>query len=200
MKYLGATLQEALESASEDQNVAVGELIYDIVDQNEDCIQIEVYEIVDIIEYAQQYLKEVIESIGIDCRVSPSIKDDIIRLKVDSSHNSVLIGKNGKTLQSLNELTRIAISNHFRKRYKILIDINGYKDEKYDRITKMARRIAHDVQKNKVTVILDPMTADERRMVHNALTGMPNIKTESTGFGKDRRVQIIYVVSIENEE
>lgn len=200
MKYLGATLQEALESASEDQNVAVGELIYDIVDQNEDCIQIEVYEIVDIIEYAQQYLKEVIESIGIDCRVSPSIKDDIIRLKVDSSHNSVLIGKNGKTLQSLNELTRIAISNHFRKRYKILIDINGYKDEKYDRITKMARRIAHDVQKNKVTVTLDPMTADERRMVHNALTGMPNIKTESTGFGKDRRVQIIYVVSKENEE
>lgn len=64
----------------------------------------------------------------------------------------------------------------------------------------MARRIAHDVQKNKVTVTLDPMTADERRMVHNALTGMPNIKTESTGFGKDRRVQIIYVVSKESEE
>ncbi len=200
MKYLGATLEEALESASEDQNVAVEELIYDIVGQNEDCVQIEVYEIVDIIEYAQQYLKGIIESIGIDCRVSPSIKDDIIRLKVDSNHNSVLIGKNGKTLQSLNELTRIAISNHFRKRYKILIDINGYKDEKYDRITKMARRMAHDVQKNKVTVTLDPMTADERRMVHNALTGMPNIKTESTGFGKERRIQIIYVSSQENEE
>lgn len=200
MKYLGATLEEALESASEDQNVAVEELIYDIVGQNEDCVQIEVYEIVDIIEYAQQYLKGIIESIGIDCRVNPSIKDDIIRLKVDSNHNSVLIGKNGKTLQSLNELTRIAISNHFRKRYKILIDINGYKDEKYDRITKMARRMAHDVQKNKVTVTLDPMTADERRMVHNALTGMPNIKTESTGFGKERRIQIIYVSSQENEE
>ena len=193
MKYIGETLEEALKSASEDQGLPVEDLVYDVVDQNEALIQIEVYEIVDIIEYAQTYLQEAIKSIGIDCRVSPSLKDDIIHLKVDSDHNSILIGKNGKTLQSLNELTRIAVSNHFKHRYRILLDINGYKDDKYDRLCKMARRVAHEVQKSHTTATLDPMPADERRVIHNALTNMPNIKTESTGFGKQRQIQIIYI-------
>lgn len=195
MKYIGATKEEALENAAQDQGVPVNELVYEVIGENEACVQIEVYEIVDIIEYAQTYLKEAIESIGIDCRVTPSLKDDIIHLKVDSSHNSILIGKNGKTLQSLNELTRIAVSNHFKKRYRILLDINGYKNDKYDRLCKMARRIGHEVQKTKTKVTLDPMPADERRVIHNTLTNMPNIKTESTGFGKQRQIQVIYVES-----
>ena len=57
----------------------------------------------------------------------------------------------------------------------------------------MARRIAHEVQKTHQDATLDPMPADERRIVHNALTNMPNIKTESSGFGKNRQVNIIYV-------
>ncbi len=195
MKYIGATKEEALENAAQDQGVPVNELVYEVIGENEACVQIEVYEIVDIIEYAQTYLKEAIESIGIDCRVTPSLKDDIIHLKVDSNHNSILIGKNGKTLQSLNELTRIAVSNHFKKRYRILLDINGYKNDKYDRLCKMARRIGHEVQKTKTNVTLDPMPADERRVIHNTLTNMPNIKTESTGFGKQRQIQVIYVES-----
>ena len=109
------------------------------------------------------------------------------------SHKGIIIGKNGSTLQALNELTRIAISNHFKHRYRVLLDINGYKDDKYDRIAKMARRIAHEVQKTHQDATLDPMPADERRIVHNALTNMPNIKTESSGFGKNRQVNIIYV-------
>ena len=193
MKYIGATKEEALENAAQDQGVEVSELVYDVVGENEACVQIEVYEIVDIIEYAQNYLKEAIQSVGVDCRVTPSIKDDIIRLKIDSDHNSILIGKNGKTLQSLNELTRIAVSNHFKHRYRVLLDINGYKDDKYDRLCNMARRIAHEVQKTKVTAVLDPMPADERRVIHNTLTNMPNIKTESKGFGKQRQIQIIFV-------
>ena len=57
----------------------------------------------------------------------------------------------------------------------------------------MAKRIAHEVQKTKQTATLDPMPADERRVIHNCLTNMPHIKTESTGFGKTRQIQIIYV-------
>jgi spoIIIJ-associated protein len=195
MKYIGETLEEALQSAAEDQGVEVSELVYEVVGQNEAAVQIEVFEIVDIIEYASNYLKEAVESLGIDCKVTPSIKDDIIRLKLNSDHNPLLIGKNGQTLQALNELTRIAVSNHFKKRYRILLDINGYKDDKYDRLSKMARRLGHEVQKTHTTAVLDPMPADERRVIHNALTNMLNIRTESTGAGKERKIQIIYVAN-----
>ena len=187
MKYEGRTLEEALDIASKE------DLVYSVVSNEEDKVEIEVYTIVDVIEYAQSYLKNSIEALGIGCKVSPSLKDDIICLTIDSDRNPLLIGKNGSTLQALNELTRIAISNHFKHRYRVLLDINGYKDDKYDRIAKMARRIAHEVQKTHQDATLDPMPADERRIVHSALTNMPNIKTESSGFGKNRQVNIIYV-------
>lgn len=193
MKYEGRTLEEALDIASKEEYVNKEDLVYSVVLNEEDKVEIEVYTIVDVIEYAQSYLKNSIEALGIECKVSPSLKDDIICLTIDSDRNPLLIGKNGSTLQALNELTRIAISNHFKHRYRVLLDINGYKDDKYDRIAKMARRIAHEVQKTHQDATLDPMPADERRIVHNALTNMPNIKTESSGFGKNRQVNIIYV-------
>lgn len=193
MKYEGRTLEEALDIASKEEYVNKEDLVYSVVSNSEDKVEIEVYTIVDVIEYAQSYLKNSIEALGIGCKVNPSLKDDIICLTIDSDRNPLLIGKNGSTLQALNELTRIAISNHFKHRYRVLLDINGYKDDKYDRIAKMARRIAHEVQKTHQDATLDPMPADERRIVHNALTNMPNIKTESSGFGKNRQVNIIYV-------
>lgn len=193
MKYEGKTLEEAIDIASKEEYVNKEDLVYSVVSNTDEKVEIEVYTIVDVIEYAQSYLKNAIEALGIGCKVNPSLKDDIIHLSIDSERNPLLIGKNGSTLQALNELTRIAISNHFKHRYRVLLDINGYKDDKYDRIAKMARRIAHEVQKTHQDAVLDPMPADERRIVHNALTNMPNIKTESSGFGKNRQVNIIYV-------
>lgn len=193
MKYTGKTLEEVLENAAKEEYVAKEELVYTVLKEEEGNVEIEVYSIVDVIEYAQIYLHDGIEALGIESKVTPSISDDIIHLKIESDHNSILIGKNGSTLQSLNEMTRIAVSNHFKHRYRILLDINGYKDDKYDRLCKMAKRLAHEVQKTKQTATLEPMPADERRVIHNCLTNMPHIKTESTGFGKQRQVQIIYV-------
>ena len=71
--------------------------------------------------------------------------------------------------------------------------LNGYKDSKYSRLVRMARRLGHDVQRTKTTYTFDPMPADERRAIHNALNNMPNVRTESIGEGAQRQVQIIYV-------
>ena len=57
----------------------------------------------------------------------------------------------------------------------------------------MAKRTAKDVLKSRVDVKLDPMTPDERRVIHNALNGMAHIKTESSGEGADRAITIKYV-------
>ena len=101
----------------------------------------------------------------------------------------------GKTafINALNELTKLAVNNHFKKRFRVLLDVNGYKHDKYGKLVSIARRLAHEVQKTHTDVVLDPMPADERRAIHNALAGMPHIKTESEGFGKDRQLHIKYV-------
>ena len=81
----------------------------------------------------------------------------------------------------------------FKRRYRILLDVNAYKDDKYEKIVRIAKRVAKEVQKTKISAKLDPMTSDERRVIHNALSNMPHIKTESIGQGHHRQLTINYV-------
>ena len=195
--YTGKTVEDALKAASEDTNTPVDELIYVITDKTKGIFNkkmvVDVYDLSDVIRFAEDYVLGVTDNLGIESTVNTKLDDEIIRITIDSTHNPILIGKNGKTLQALNELTKLAVSNHFHKRFRVLLDVNGYKDSKYDRLARIARKCAHEVQKTKTTYTFDPMPADERRTIHNACSGMPNIRTESTGEGTHRQVNIIYV-------
>lgn len=196
-EYQGKTAEEALSNAAEDLKIPVDQLIYIVSDKKKGLfskkIVVEVYEIADVIKYAEDYILDVVDNLEIESAVQSAFDNDIIRITIDSAHNPVLIGKNGKTLQALNELTKLAVSNHFHKRFRILLDINGYKDSKYIRLARIARLAAREVQTSHDTYTFDPMPADERRAVHNACSGLTNIRTESIGEGTHRQVQIIYV-------
>ncbi len=196
-EFQGKTVEEAIETAVKETGVAKEDLIYLVSDKRKGLfskkVVVEVYELPDVIRFAEDYLLNAVDNLGIENTVNTRLDDDIIRITIDSTHNPILIGKNGRTLQALNELVKLAVSNHFHKRFRILLDVNGYKDSKYVKLSKMARRIAHDVQKSKTTYSFDPMPSDERRAIHNACSGMDHIRTESIGEGSHRQVQIIYV-------
>lgn len=196
-KYVAKTIDDALELAAGEMGVAKEEICYEVLEEKKGLFskkaEIAVYELSDAVAYAQKYLETGIAQFGIAAQTTARITDEIIHIKIESDHNSILIGKNGRTLQALNELTKLAVSAKFKKRYRILLDINDYKDGKYDKIISIAKRVARDVQRTKVTATLDAMPADERRVVHNALNGMPHIKTESIGEGQHRQITIKYM-------
>lgn len=197
-EYSAKTVEEAVKLASEELLIPEDDVIFTISEEKKGLIGkkavIVVYELSDAIEFAEQYVKNVIESLGISSvTTKTSLKDDIIRIQIDSDHNPVLIGKNGVTLQSLNEIVRLAVSGKFRRRFRILLDIGDYKNSKYSRVAAIARRTAKEVQKTKVDVVLDPMPSDERRIVHSAVAEFSHIKTESVGEGHKRAVTIKYV-------
>jgi spoIIIJ-associated protein len=195
--YTAKTLEDVLAQAEKELNIPANDLSYKIVDEKTGIFSrklvVEVYEVSDAIAFAEAYLIKTISQMGVDVTAQTTLKDDIINITINSSRNPILIGKNGITLQALNELVRLATSSKFKKRFRILLDINDYKEAKYDKVIAIAKRIARDVTRTKVDVTLDPMPADERRMVHGALTGMPNIKTESVGEGHRRAICIRYI-------
>ena len=195
--YSGKTVEEAVALAIEELQIPEERLIYSVEEKRKGLfskkVVIDVYELSDVIRYAEDYILNVIDSLGIESSVKTRLDDEIIHITIDSTHNPILIGKNGVTLQALNELVKLATNNRFKRRFRILLDINGYKNKKYFSLEKQARRFAHEVQKSKETYIFAPMPADERRAIHQACSNMPHIKTESTGEGTKRQVQIIYV-------
>jgi len=196
--YTAKSVEEAVKLAAEELLIDENDVIFTITDEKKGLLSkkatIVVYELSDAIEFAEEYIKNVIESLGIgSVTTKASLEDDIIRITIDTDHNPVLIGKNGVTLQALNEIVRLAVSGKFRRRFRILLDIGDYKNSKYARVASVARRTAKEVQKTHVDVVLDPMPSDERRIVHNVLSNFSHIATESSGEGRRRAVTIKYV-------
>lgn len=196
-EYSAKTVEEAVAQAAAELGVEERHLVFEVKEEKKSLFRkaatIIVYEEGDAAAYAESYLHDAIAALGIEIQTSSVIEDSIIKVTIDSERNPVLIGRGGKTLQALNELTKLAVGNKFKRRYRILLDVGGYKEEKYEKVVSIAKREASRVLRSKIGVQLDPMTPDERRMVHNALSGMEHIKTESVGEGSERAVTINYI-------
>ncbi len=174
--FTAKTIEEAIAEACAELNVSEKTLSYEVKEEKKGLFKksatINVFDKDDVAEYAVEYIKKSLYAIGVQVSAESVIEEDIIKITIDSDHNPILIGRNGKTLQALNELTKLAVSNKFRHRHRILLDVGGYKEDKYSRVERIARRAAREVIKTKVDVQLDPMTPDERRVVHGCLSKM----------------------------
>lgn len=195
--YTAKTLEDAIELACKDQGVEPENLIYEIKEEKKGIFKktatISVFELADAITYGQKYIKSMLDNLGIGGDVKATYKDELIKFVINSDHNSILIGKNGSGLRAITDLTRLAIAVKFKRRYKLLIDINDYKTKKYHKIIYIAKKAAKEVLTNKNSIKLDPMTADERRVIHKALSKYSHIETISEGDGNQRAIIIKYV-------
>lgn len=197
-RYTEKTLEEALKSAAKDKGVSVEELHYTILEEKSGflgvgkSVEIEAYCEKDVENFIVSYIQQYFDNAQLDGQVEIENDNGFYRVIVNTSNNAILIGKAGKTLQAFNRLVKAAVSAEFKKRVGLLIDVNGYKEDRYEKITKMAIRVAKDVRRTKIDATLDPMPADERKAIHNALANMEDITTQSTGEGTSRRLQILY--------
>lgn len=195
-RYTAKTLNDVLALASEKEGCTIEELNYQVIEEKKGLfvkkVVIETYGVSDVISFAKDYLLTIIANYDLEGTVTEKYENNIIHLTIDTNHNSILIGKNGKTLQALNDVCRYAVASKFKKHYRILLDINEYKNEKYAKLSRIAKRVAKEVLHTKQTVHLDPMPADERRIVHNSLTKFKNISTQSEGNGNRRHIVISY--------
>lgn len=192
--YEGKTEEEALDLASQDLGQKAEEIRYHIISDVKKLfsrkVTIGVYTMVDVIEYASNYLETLCETIEIKVHPDASLEDDVIKINIETESAPRIIGHNGETLRALNELIRSAVFNRFGGHYRILLNCDNYKDQKYEKLIRMARRIAGEVRRSGITASLDPMTSDERRVIHNALSTDPSIKTVSEGVGRQRHLTI----------
>ena len=196
--YTGKNLDDLLKSVAAEKGVAVEELTYTVKEEKAGFLGIggkveaEVYCSKDIEAFLKAYLERFFENIEMQAEVTVENDDGFYRIQINAENNAVLIGKNGTALQSLNTIVKAVASSEFRKRVGVLIDINGYKQEKYHKVCALAMRVAKDVRRTKTDAILDPMPADERKAIHNHLADMDCITTESEGEGNHRRLKIMY--------
>lgn len=104
---------------------------------------------------------------------------------------SILIGRRGETLTALQYIARLIVGKELRKPLALVIDIEGYRARREQQLRRLAQRLAHQTIERGRTMSLEPMPANERRIIHIELRDHPQVYTESVGERDLRKVTII---------
>lgn len=194
-KFEGKTEEQVILDALKELNVKEDEMIKNISVEEKGLLKKKKYllEVVlksDIVNYSKDYLKNVINLMGIDVNIESLRKDNQIKLILHSENNNLLIGKNGKTLKALQNILKASILNETNMNVNINVDVENYKENRQKSIEKLAKKLAKEVLKTNEEIKMTSMNSYERRLVHEVLKDFKGIKTESEGEEPNRSVVI----------
>jgi len=114
-----------------------------------------------------------------------------IAFDINGDDLGILIGRRGQTLSCLQYIVRLIVGHQTGAWVPIVIDVEGYKQRRYEALRTLALRIAEQVKAKGVPFTLEPMPAYERRIIHLTLADHPDVTTQSMGDGEARKVVIL---------
>lgn len=144
----------------------------------------------DLLEESTQYLKELLEKMGIEVNFETRITSEEIEITMYSNNNPILIGKEGRTLKSLELLLKTKLKNQWKEIPRINLDVLNYKEKRIESLERLAVKIAKEVRNTKIDATLDNMNSYERRIIHNKLANFKGVTTVSEGEETNRHVII----------
>lgn len=139
---------------------------------------------------AEDFLNGLLDVLDMDGEAVAEIEGDAIVVDITGPDLGILIGRHGATLEALQEMTRAAVQHQTSARARLVLDVGGYRQRQREMLERRARAIAAKVCQGGRPVELEPMSAYERKAVHNALVSFPGVKTHSEGEDPDRRIVI----------
>jgi spoIIIJ-associated protein len=143
------------------------------------------------IEIAKQLTIGLLERMGVKTEVEGFLKEGNLYLEIKGDQEGILIGKHGRTLESLQMLINRMVNKQLKSSMRVLIDIDDYRKRRVDRMAKMAQRLGEKAKRTGHSLTVGPLNAHDRRIIHITLKEDPSLKTESLGEGELKKVKII---------
>jgi spoIIIJ-associated protein len=157
-------------------------------------LKLEPSEKADPVEVAKEVLEALIKLMKITAEVS-ALQENTgelpVTLNIEGEDLGVLIGRRGQALASLQYVVRLIVAEKLKVWMPINVDIAGYKKRRYESLQNLALRLAEQVKRSRRLIMLEPMPADERRIIHLTLADHPDVTTQSMGEGDMRKVAIL---------
>ncbi|MEC5180356.1 Jag family protein [Arthrobacter sp. CG_A4] len=144
-------------------------------------------------DVAADYLEELLDIADIDGDIDIEVRNGRTYISIVAEEKSDgldhLVGKDGEVIEALQELTRLAVLSATESRSRLVLDINGYRSERAGELQKIAEDAVASVKDAGDAVALAPMSAYERKIVHDAVADLGLI-SESQGEGADRHIVV----------
>lgn len=196
----GKTIDEAVNEALKELNTTRENVEIEVVNEGkrgilglgaEDAV-VRVKMEVTPLQKAEKYLKDVMESFGINVQLNGSYEDESVRVEIvgDSEEVGKVIGRRGDTLDALQYLTSLVVNKGEENYIRVTIDTENYRGKREETLIKLAKRTAGIVARTRKSITLEPMNPNERRIIHSALQEYRNVTTYSTGKDPHRCIVI----------
>jgi spoIIIJ-associated protein len=144
----------------------------------------------DGIEEAILFLQEVSAAMELAVSVERVDQNDSVKLNVTGSDLGILIGRRGQTLDSLQYLVNIVANRHSNHHLRLVLDAEQFRERRRQTLEALSERMATRVIRTRKEIVLEPMTSQERKIIHARLQNNPNVKTYSQGDEPNRRIVI----------
>ncbi|MFM7534880.1 MAG: RNA-binding cell elongation regulator Jag/EloR [Acidimicrobiales bacterium] len=146
----------------------------------------------DLAQEAGAFLAGLAQAFGASGQVRTTTgADGAAEVHLDGDQLGLLIGPRGQTLQIVQDLTRIVVQRRVpASRQRLRIDIGSYREKRQEALARFARQVAQQVAASGEARALEPMSAADRKVVHDALGGIEGIVTLSEGEDPHRRVVV----------
>lgn len=135
------------------------------------------------------FLEGLLEAMGLEGEVQAEVTEGAIRATVNGEDLGVLIGRHGRTLEAVQELLRAAVQRQAQTRVRLSLDIEGYQEGRRQVLEQHAQEMAEEALREG-EARLEPMGAFERKIIHDAVSSIEGVTSESEGEEPNRRVVI----------
>jgi spoIIIJ-associated protein len=142
-------------------------------------------------DIAADYLERLLDIVDYDGDIDLDVENGRAMVAIVGSDLQPLIGQRGATLDALQELTRLAVQQQTGIRSRLMLDVSGHRRERREELTELAQQTAARVLDSSEAVRLPPMNPFERKVVHDAISAIDGVVSESEGEEPSRRVVVI---------
>lgn len=144
-------------------------------------------------QVAEEFLRGLMDEFGVTAEIAKAQPDDdTLDVSLRGDDLGLLIGPRGSTLLALQDLTRTVVQRRTgASNGRIHVDVSGYRQKRSEALTRFARQVADEVVQSGARKALEPMSAPDRKVVHDALTDVDGVSTVSEGEDDRRRVVIV---------
>ncbi len=142
-------------------------------------------------EEVRKVLEDLLKKMKIDYEIlKVESEEGRVRINISGKDMGLLIGRKGETLNSLQFMVGLIVNRRRQERIRVILDVEDYRKKKEQSLEALALRLSERVKKTKRNVVMRPMNSQERRIVHTALQGDPQVTTYSMGDEPNRKVVI----------
>jgi spoIIIJ-associated protein len=139
---------------------------------------------------AEDFLSGLLKSFGLEGEIQTRIEDEVLYLDIVGEQTEALVGPKGATMYSVLELTRTTVQRHTFGAPRMRIDIAGYGAQRREALTIYTGKLVEQVKESGGEVMLEPMNAADRKVIHDAAAAFEGVKTYSEGEDPRRAVVI----------